>query len=1650
MKSQLRHLVLCCLFMVLGGFFSAAFAAVTNQASVSYADPKAGTVSKPSNQVKAVLSETISYYTNASYDTEARVTLSGKRLYVQASAPECNANPDAIDQITIEMTSARVGDTEAYTATETAIDSGIFRIGATAMATDADGVSGNATSTTAGKSISRFAKGADDTESDEGITTTSSTVRPGMANNDGAIAVLQNDTLTAMIRGCGTGTVWTSILIDPAGVVFDSKTGTVLAGARVTLIDVTGAGNGGTPGGPAQVFDVDGITPLPSTVTTDADGAYQFPLVAPSLYRLAVVAPANYTFPTKLAAGKVAGNRTLHLNGSFGADFIVSAATGAVTLDLPVDPIPGTLYVEKTASRATAEVGEFVDYLVRVHNTAEQALTGVLVEDNLPAGFSLAAGTVRLEGAAVADPVGGRGPVLRFDIGVVPAASNVVLRYRARIGAGALQGDGINRAFATSAAPLMLTSVTAAAKVRVTPGVFSEKGYLIGQVYADCDGNGLREKNEPGVPGVRIYLEDGSFSITDIDGRYSFADLRPRTHVAKVDPLTLPQGAELAILAQRNSGDAGSRFVDLHDGELAKADFALNACTPAIQDAIKARRGALKDAERRAAAAIVAPAPAKAAKAAAVSLETLDNTLGFVDLVDGAVLPGASATVRVKGGAGATFTLSVNGEAVSDKRIGQRSTNAPRQLEVWEFVGIALRPGANTLEVTQVDSFGNPRGARSIKVVAPGKLARIRMELDKPGVPADGKSLATIHVRLEDADGVAVAERTAVSLETTRGEWQQADLDPRAPGVQLFVEGGAVDVTLRAPQDAGEAQVKASSGILEAATRIDFVPDLRPLVAAGVIDGAFSLKSISGNIAAPKRDFDGFEDQLRHLSTSKNTGMQGELGARAAMFAKGQVADNTLLTMSYDSDKVNDTPLFRDLDPNAFYPTYGDGSQRGFEAQSTGRLYLRADRDKSWLMFGDFTPPGVTPARNLGAYNRSLNGLRHHYEKNGLTVDSFASHDSTRQVVTEFAANGTSGPYLTGTGAMVINSERIEILVRDRNQPGVLLSNRQQVRWSDYDVEPLTGRILFRAPVASLDADLNPVTIRITYEVDQGSPQFWVAGTAAQYKVTDKIEVGGSFIDDRNPIATTRLSSLNAVVKPDEKTVVTVEVAQMDKMDLDGRAARFEATRKDGKLESQIYAGRNGVNFDNPSASMPKGRAEAGIKALYRVDERISFGGEIIHSADLLSGASRDGAQLSAGYAFGNGLRAELGLRYAQETPADAVGSATTVTQPDLTSVRMKLAAQVPGLPQAGVFVEGEQDVRDSGRRMLALGGDYRLAGGSRLYGRHELISSLGSNYALNEGTQRNATVFGLDSDYMKDGRVFSEYRARGASLDGRQAEAAIGLRNLWTVADGVRVNTSLERVKVLAGSAANEAVAVTGAIDYTRNPALRANARLELRHAEDSNNILNTLGLAYKLSDTWSLLGKNIYTATHSRAGDSTRLSDLLQTGVAYRALSTLGWNGLAKYEFKLEQDNGFADLKRAVHSIAVTANWQPRAETVFSGRYAAKLVRDRSAGLDTRSTAQLLGGRVTQEIGRDWDVGATVQMLVEGGTRARQFGAGLEAGYQIRTNTWVSAGYNLLGFREPDLAGADATARGAYVRLRMKFDERSLLGLLSAPASK
>ena len=160
-------------------------------------------------------------------------------------------------------------------------------------------------------------------------------------------------------------------------------------------------------------------------------------------------------------------------------------------------------------------------------------------------------------------------------MGDIAAGTEIAFTYRVRIGVGAMEGDGTNRAKACTTANKILCSNEGRAKVVVQGGVFTDKACLAGMAYADVNGNSMKDSDEKGVPGVRLYMEDGTNFTTDATGKYSYCGIEPRTHVLKVDKASLPRGSELLITSNRNMGDANSLFLDVKNGELHRGDVAI-------------------------------------------------------------------------------------------------------------------------------------------------------------------------------------------------------------------------------------------------------------------------------------------------------------------------------------------------------------------------------------------------------------------------------------------------------------------------------------------------------------------------------------------------------------------------------------------------------------------------------------------------------------------------------------------------------------------------------------------------------------------------------------------------------------------------------------------------------------------------------------------------------------------------------------------------------------------------------------------------------------------------------------------------------------------------------------------------------------------
>lgn len=422
-----------------------------------------------------------------------------------------------------------------------------------------------------------------------------------------------------------------SLPVDPTGVVYDAVTRQPVPGSIVTLAPF-GTCSGFDPAtailnAAAGGYQIDGNA---ISMTVGEQGIYQFGFspAAPARceFQLTVTPPGGYSFVSQLIAPEQGALSPL---GSAGANHVVQPAgdapTGAVGVDtryyltlfagsataavvhnhLPLDTAEATgLVISKIGDRQMAEIGDTVQYTITVRQTAGSPLQTVNVLDRLPRGFTYIDGTARVDGRAIAEPAGRPGPQLGFALGSLSVGGQRVLTYRVRIGVGAMQGDGINRAQAHGCSidggcidtealqprPGSLPSNLAQYRVRVSGGVFTDETCVLGKVFVDCNNNHVQDLEELGIPGVRLYFSDGTWVISDSEGKYSHCGLPPQSHTLKVDASTLPRGSRLTTSSNRNLGDADSLLLDLKNGELHRADFIEGSCANPVLEQVKARR----------------------------------------------------------------------------------------------------------------------------------------------------------------------------------------------------------------------------------------------------------------------------------------------------------------------------------------------------------------------------------------------------------------------------------------------------------------------------------------------------------------------------------------------------------------------------------------------------------------------------------------------------------------------------------------------------------------------------------------------------------------------------------------------------------------------------------------------------------------------------------------------------------------------------------------------------------------------------------------------------------------------------------------------------------------------------------------------------
>ncbi len=369
-------------------------------------------------------------------------------------------------------------------------------------------------------------------------------------------------------------------------------------------------------------------------------------------------------------------------------------------------------------------------------------------------------------------------------------------------------------------------------------------------------------------------------------------------------------------------------------------------------------------------------------------------------------------------------------------------------------------------------------GARILATTAIDPNGSVTLRL-----PVDAENLTVTH-RVYDSAG-RYDETAPVSIDRTHTAPEETGTDSTARR-RIPVQGGAV--TVRGQGLAPGATISAFGETIRPDASGGFV--LQRILPAGDrllpvrVTGGGENISLDPVITIPQSEW--FTVATGDLTVGRtvsgaNKGDTFTTG-RLAGYTRGSTVSGWDITASADTGEGALRDLFRDfdrkdplsvidrLDPELAYPTYGDDSTLVQDAPTDGKFYFRAERDGSYVLWGNYT--GTLRGGEYLRNERKLYGFQGVYRTPDQTTQGEA-----RATVMAYAAQPDQLPgreVFLGTGGSVyflqrsdvsVGSETIMVEVRDPTS-GRVIEQRRLAEGRDYRINYLQGVVVLTAPLS--------------------------------------------------------------------------------------------------------------------------------------------------------------------------------------------------------------------------------------------------------------------------------------------------------------------------------------------------------------------------------------------------------------------------------------------------------------------------------------------------------------------------------------------------------------------------------------------------------
>jgi flagellar motor protein MotB len=431
------------------------------------------------------------------------------------------------------------------------------------------------------------------------------------------------------------------------------------------------------------------------------------------------------------------------------------------------------------------------------------------------------------------------------------------------------------------------------------------------------------------------------------------------------------------------------------------------------------------------------------------------------------------------------------------------------------------------------------------------------------------------------------------------------------------------------------------------------------------------------------------------LVTNDQTHYNNELSTdgRLAFYTKGKFGEGWELTSSADTlegpvkdifsnlgDKSPDS-LFRRIDPQYFYPTYGDDGSVEEGAPTLGKFYLKLKKDESYGLWGNFKI-GYND-NDLAHIDRGLYGANAHYQTLSTTsfgekrfmIDGFAAQPGTVGTREEFLGTGGSLYFLRHQD-ILIGSESVRIEVRDKDS-GIVTAVKNLTPTLDYTVDYLQGRILLSQPLSPTASDNLLVSsdtvggnrvylvIRYEYTPSSGDTNSMSLGGRTHVWLNDYVKLGITSSKDGGSENPNGLNAADLTLRKSAESWIKVETSRSKGPGL------TSLTSTDGGFTSNptcpINSGAtttNGATTANPACSY-FGDSTSVSAGAYRVDTSIGFG-------DIIDGANGQltlyAQSIDAGYSAPGLATATDTKQYGGTLKAPVTDRISVTAKADITS----------------------------------------------------------------------------------------------------------------------------------------------------------------------------------------------------------------------------------------------------------------------------------------------------------------------------------------------------------------------------------------------